>query len=188
MADGESRGRPRVRTMVDSTKADWEAIARADAEYAQQLPEWLLSHLTLLEDDRHGFAIDRFQHSLQSATRAYRDGRDEEYVTCALMHDVGSALAPQDHAAFAAMILRPFVSEQNHWMLQQHSTFQGYYFFHHFGLDRNIRDQFSGHPWFEYTAQFCHLYDQVAFDPDYDNMPLEAFAPMVHRTLAVRKR
>ena len=103
------------------------------------------------------------------------------------MHDVGSALAPQDHAAYVGMVLRPFISEQNHWMLQHHSTFQGYYYLHHFGLDRNMREQFRGHPHFEYTAQFCHLYDQAAFDPDYDNMPFEAFEPMVRRVLATRK-
>jgi hypothetical protein len=51
-----------------------------------------------------------------------------------------------------------------------------------------MRDEFRGHPWFEYTAQFCHLYDQNSFDPGYDSMPLSAFEPMIHRVTAQPKR
>ncbi|HZC17503.1 MAG TPA: HD domain-containing protein [Caulobacteraceae bacterium] len=188
--DGEQRlplGRG-FRAMTEATPEQWSRIAAADAAFAASLPDWLLGHLTLLRDDRHGFDIDRLEHCLQTATRALRDGRDEDYVVCALMHDIGSALAPQEHAEFAAMILRPFVSEQNHWMLAHHGIFQGYYFLHFFGGDRNQRERFRGHPHFEHTAQFCHLYDQMAFDPGYQSLPLEAFEPMVRRVLAVRKR
>ena len=80
--------------------------------------------------------------------------------------------------------MKPFVSEQNHWMLNHHGIFQGYYFFEHLGLDKDMREQFRGHEHFEYTAQFCHLYDQCAFDKDYESMPLEAFEPMVQKVLA----
>ena len=86
------------------------------------------------------------------------------------------------------MIMRPYISEANHWMMDKHGVFQGYYFFHHLGLDRDMREQFRGHPDFEYTAQFCHLYDQNAFDPAYDSMPLEAFEPMLRRVVATPKR
>ena len=190
MADGGSGERKvgQFRALSETTVEDWAAIAQADADYARGLPDFLLGHLGLLRDERHGHAIDRYEHSLQSATRALRDGRDEEYVVCALFHDIGSALAPQSHDAFAAMILAPFVSEQNHWMVSNHGVFTGYYFFHFFGVDRNARDQFRGHPHFEYTAQFCHLYDQAAFDPDYASLPLEAFEPLVRRVLATRRR
>jgi predicted HD phosphohydrolase len=142
----------------------------------------------MLDGDCGGFAVDRLQHSLQTATRAFRDGRDEEYVVCALLHDMGDILGPRNHADIAAAILKPFVSEQNHWMVEQHGIFQGYYFFHHLGLDREMREAFRGHPAFEYTAQFCHLYDQAAFDPAYDSMPLSAFEPMVHRVFSTVKR
>src|SRR5690606_5477586 len=93
----------------------------------------------------------------------------------------GDLLGSLNHADLAAAIVQPYVSEQNHWMVEKHGIFQGYYFFHFGGLDRNMRDQFRGHPWFEYTAEFCHLYDQAAFDPNFDNMPLSAFEPMVRR-------
>jgi predicted HD phosphohydrolase len=179
---------PGFRALTETTQSDWAGIVRADNEFAKGLPDWLLSHMTLLESECHGFAIDRLQHCLQTATRALRAGHDEEYVTCALFHDIGAVLAPADHAAFGAMILRPFISEHNHWMLHHHGIFQGYYFFHHLGIDRNAREQFRGHPCFEYTAYFCHQFDQAAFDPNYDTMPLAAFEPMVRRTLAVRKR
>ena len=112
--------------MTEGNRAHWKAISRADAAFALDLPDRLLGHIKLLEDDRHGFAIDRLQHCLQTATRAYRDGRDEEYVVCALFHDIGALLAPADHAEFAAMILKPYLSERNHWMVQQHGVFQGY--------------------------------------------------------------
>jgi predicted HD phosphohydrolase len=193
MADGEppqrtSTPRASFRAMTEATKADWTAIAEGDAAFALSLPDWLLGHLSMLRDDRHGFAVDRLEHSLQTATRAHRAGHDEEYVVCALFHDIGSMLAPKDHGEFAALVLRPFISEQNHWMLANHAVFQGYYFFHFFGDDRHARDRFRDHPHFEYTAHFSHAYDQAAFDPDYDSMPLSAFEPIVRRLLAAPSR
>ena len=146
-----------------------------------------MAHMRLLEGDCGGFAVDRLEHCLQTATRALRDGRDEEYVVCALLHDIGDILGPQNHAEVGAVILKPFVSERNHWMVNHHGVFQGYYFFHHLGLDRDIREQFRGHPDFEYTAQFCQLYDQNSFDPSYDSLPLDAFEPMLGRVLAEPK-
>lgn len=174
--------------MTEATGADWMKIAAADRAFERGLPAWLLGALQLLENDCHGFAIDRLQHCLQAATRAYRAGKDEEYIACALVHDVGATLAPQTHDAFVAMIMRPYVSEANHWMLAHHGVFQGYYFAHFFGADRNQRDQFRSHPHFERTAEFCHQFDQMAFDPDYDTLPLRAFAPLLHRVLAQPRR
>jgi predicted HD phosphohydrolase len=128
------------------------------------------------------------EHSLQTATRAFRDGRDEEYVVCALIHDIGDVLGPTHHADIGAEIMRPYISEQNHWMMKHHAIFQGYYYFHYLGGDRNRRDEYKGHPAYEYTAQFCHLYDQNSFDPAFDSMPLSAFEPLVHRVCAAPKR
>ena len=108
--------------------------------------------------------MDRLTHSLQTATRAKRDGRDDEYVVCALIHDIGDTLASANHADLAATILEPFVSEQNHWIVKHHAIFQGYYFFHHLGMDRNLRDQFRDHPWWKDCAAFCEKYDQNSFD------------------------
>ena len=189
MADGEIKhegfeARASFHAMTEGTAEDWQAIAKASAEFGKALPDRLLAHLNLLKGDCGGFAVDRLEHSLQTATRAHRDGRDEEYVVCALLHDIGDILGPSNHAEIGAVILKPYVSERNHWMLEHHGIFQGYYFFHYLGLDRDMREQFRGHPDFEHTAQFCHLYDQSAFDPAYSSMPLEAFEPMLRRVVA----
>ena len=188
MADGEIPARAKFHAMTEGTQADWMAIGAASAPHRGELPDRLMAHLKLLKGDHGGFAVDRLEHSLQTATRAHRDGRDEEYVVCALIHDIGDILLPANHAELAATILKPYVSDRNHWMLDHHGVFQGYYFFHYLGLDRDLREQFRGHPDFEYTAQFCHLYDQNSFEPDYGSMPLEAFAPMLRRVLEAPKR
>ena len=93
-----------------------------------------------------------------------------------------------NHPDVAAAILEPFVSEENHWLVAKHGIFQGYYFFHHLGLDRDMREQFRGHQWFDPTALFCEKYDQPSFDKNFQSMPLEAFAPMVERVFEQPKR
>jgi predicted HD phosphohydrolase len=180
--------RAQFHAMVDGTQEDWMKIGMAAMSFNKGLADRVIAHLKLLEGDCGGFAVDRMEHSLQSASLAHRDGMDEEYVVCALLHDIGDTLASQNHAELAATILKPFVSEENWWMLQHHGIFQGYYFFHYLGLDRDMREQFRGHPSFERTAMFCARHDQNAFDPNYDTMPLEAFVPMVQRVMARPKR
>jgi predicted HD phosphohydrolase len=189
MADGEHshEARAKFHAMKDGAQEDWDIIAKAAGEFSMELPGRIVAHLELLRGDCGGFAVDRFEHSLQTATRAHRDGRDEEYVVCALLHDIGDTLGPRNHADVAAAILKPFVSEQNHWMVANHAIFQGYYFFDYLGLDKNMRDQFKGHPAYEYTAQFCHQYDQNSFEPNFETMPLEAFVPMLGRVLTTVK-
>jgi predicted HD phosphohydrolase len=184
MADGEMTARAGFHAMTEGTAEDWQAISAAAAPFNRAHADRLLEALRALSHDCGGFAVDRLEHSLQTATRAFRDGRDEEYVVCALMHDIGDLMGPSNHAEVGAVIMKPYVSEANHWMMDKHGIFQGYYFFHHLGLDRDLREQFRGHPHFEYCAQFCHLYDQSSFDPDYDSMPLEAFEPMLRRVVA----
>jgi predicted HD phosphohydrolase len=174
--------------MTEGTQADWAKIVTAAVPFNKGLPDRVLAHLKLLEGDCGGFPIDRMEHSLQSATLAYRDGMDEEYVVCALLHDIGDTLASYNHADLGATILKPFVSEENHWMLEHHGIFQGYYFFHYLGLDKNMREQFRGHSAFERTAMFCARHDQNAFDPAYDTMPLDAFIPMLQRVLERPRR
>jgi len=176
-------GRATFKTMADSSQEEWQLIAANNGEFSKGLPDRVLAHLRLLDGDFGGFAVDRLEHSLQSATLAHRAGKDEEYVVCALLHDIGDTLGTFNHAEIGAAILKPFVSEDNHWMLEHHGIFQGYYFFHHIGLDRDMRDEYRGHQAFEHTAQFCHLFDQNAFDPNYDTMPLDAFEPMVQRVM-----
>lgn len=179
--------RAQFRAMTEGTQDDWMKIATQFGPFAAQGGKRIIDHLKLLDGDYGGFPIDRLNHCLQTATRAYKDGRDEEYVVCALLHDIGDTLGAYNHPDIAAAILKPFVSEENHWMVEKHGIFQGYYFFHYLGMDRDMREQFRGHPHFERTAEFCEKYDQTAFDPDYESMPLEAFEPMVMKMFAMPK-
>lgn len=183
MAETIDHPRATFKRMQDGTAADWAAISREFVPYARQLPDRVLAHLELLKGDCGGYAVDRLTHSLQCATLAHRDGRDEEYVVCALLHDIGDTLGSYNHPDIAAAILKPFVSPENHWMVEKHGIFQGHYFFHHIGLDRTLREQFRDHPWFARTAEFCEKYDAPAFDAEYDTLPLEFFEPMVRRVL-----
>jgi predicted HD phosphohydrolase len=167
-----------------STAADWKVILGQAIPFAKALPDRVLAHLRLLDGDYGGFPIDRLAHSLQTATLAYRDGRDEEYVVCALVHDIGDTLASFNHPDIAAAILKPFVCEANLWMVEHHGIFQGYHFFHHLGMDRDMREAFRGHPHFECTEEFCRRYDSPAFDGSKEILPLDFFEPMVRRVLA----
>jgi predicted HD phosphohydrolase len=180
--------RARFTSMEQGTADDWAVISSHFPGFARGLPDRVLAHLRLLDGDYGGFAVDRLTHSLQTATLAHRDGRDEEYVVCALLHDIGDTLGSFNHADVAAAIVKPFVSEENHWMVEQHAVFQGYYFFHHIGGDRNLRERFRGHPAFDRTAEFCARYDGPAFDPKGETLPLEFFEPMLRRVMAFPKR
>jgi predicted HD phosphohydrolase len=182
----EGHQRAAFHAMEEGTAEDWSIIAGEAMRAAAGLPERILDHLRLLDGDGGGFAVDRLTHSLQTATRAYRDNRDDEYVFCALLHDIGDTLGSFNHSDVAAAIVKPFVSEQNHWMVDKHATFQGYYYFHLLGFNRDEREKYRGHEWFDYTAEFCAEYDQVAFDPRYDTLPLEHFEPLVHAVIGKR--
>jgi predicted HD phosphohydrolase len=176
--------RTTFKRMEDSTAADWAIIGAEYMKMATALPDRVLAHLALLDGDFGGFPVDRYFHCRQTATRALKDGRDDEYVVCALLHDIGDTLGSYNHPDIAAAILKPFVSEAAHWMVQNHGIFQGYNFFHHVGMDRNMRDQFKGHPYFERTAEFIELYDNPAFDPAGEALPIGEFEPIVRRVFA----
>jgi predicted HD phosphohydrolase len=180
--------RATFKRMEDCTKADWDIIVPEARQYAQALPDRVLTHLKMLEGDYGGFPVDRYSHCLQTATFALRDERDEEYVICALLHDIGDTLGSYNHPEIAAAILKPFVSEANHWMVENHGVFQGYNFFHHIGMDRNMRDRYKGHPHYERTAEFIELYDNPAFDPAREILPIATFEPMLRRLMAMPKR
>jgi len=170
--------------MKDCTQADWVIIGRHFRPMAEGLPDRALAHLRLLAGDHGGFAVDRLTHSLQTATLALEAGRGEDYVVCALLHDVGDLLAPMNHPELAAAIVKPYVSEKLHWIVKHHGIFQGYHFWHHIGMDRNAREQFRGHEFFDDCAEFIELFDQAAFDPRGRTLPLEDFEPIVRRVLS----
>jgi predicted HD phosphohydrolase len=185
MGDSEAeRPRAEFRSMEEGTQRDWQVIAGEFLPFAGGTPDRVLAHLRLLAGDYGGFPIDRLEHSLQTATRAQRDGRDEAYVVMALLHDIGDTLGAWNHPDIAAAIVKPFVGEELHWICQHHGIFQGYYYFHFLGMERDLREQFRGHAHFEACAEFCEKYDQAAFDPGYESAPLAFFEPMVRRVMA----
>jgi predicted HD phosphohydrolase len=180
MSDADEK-RANFTDMSHSTVDDWAIIMSEQVPFARNGGARVIEHLKLLADDYAGFPVDRLTHCLQTATRAHRDGRAEDYVVMALVHDIGDTLGAYNHPDIAAAILQPFVSEELHWIVKHHGIFQGVNFFHHIGLDRNMREKFRDNPHFAATEEFIDKYDCPAFDPDYDTLPLEFFEPMVMR-------
>lgn len=173
--------------MDEGTQEDWQIIAAHNGVFAKGLADRVLSHLELLKGDTGGFAVDRLEHSLQTATLAANAGKDDETIVCALLHDIGDTLGSYNHADIAATILEPFVTEENHWIVKHHGIFQGYYFFHYLGLDRNLREQYADHPHYEACAAFCRL-DQAAFDPNFKSASLQEFEPLVQKLFEAPRR
>ena len=171
--------RANLSALQTATAEDLAIVRKAEVALFDKLPGRIIEHLQLLEFVPNGHAITQLEHSLQAATRAHQDGRDEDYVVCALLHDVGDILCPHNHAAFAAMLLKPFVSESLCWMIEKHPIFQQYYYFDTLGRDPNEREKFRESPYFDMTVEFCEHYDQCSFDPDFSSLPLEDFYPMV---------
>jgi predicted HD phosphohydrolase len=174
----------RFTRMADGTKEDYELLERLEQVQIADLPDRLLGALDALKHSYPGYQVSRYEHSLQSATRAQRDGWDEEYVVAALLHDIGDELAPYTHGEMVAAILQPYVREEICWVIKHHGLFQSYYCAHHSGGDRHARERFSHHPYFQACVEFCERYDQNCFDPAYESEPVEFFEPMLRRVFA----
>lgn len=167
------------RRMEDGTREDYELLDRSERDYARGLPDTILASLRKLDHSLFGYPVSRLGHSLQAATRALRDGADDDLVVAALIHDIGDELAPYNHAEMAASIIRPYVRPEVTWIVEQHGLFQNYYYVHHLGGNRNARDKFRDHPWYQACKDFCANWDQCSFDPAYESEPLEAFEPLL---------
>ncbi len=166
--------------MDQSTKDDWDIIIGAVIEHAHtKVAGQVVAQLETLQGDHGGFAVDRLTHCLQTAHLAEQAGKDDEYIVCALLHDIGDVLAPFNHPDIAAGILKPYVSEANHWMVQNHGTVQGYYYFHHLGLDRDARDTLKDHDFYDHCEEFCAKFDMPAFDPEATSPPLTYYVPLL---------
>jgi len=174
--------------MEEGTKEEYEFLDALEGEYKAGLADRLIHALQQLEHSLSGYRITRLDHVLQGATRAYRADESEEMILTVLLHDIGDELAPYSHSEMAAAILRPFVSEKLYWIVKQHGLFQMYYYAHHCGGDRNARDKFKDHEWYQDAIDFCAHYDQNCFDPDYDSKPLEFFEPLLRKLVAAPKR
>jgi predicted HD phosphohydrolase len=170
--------------MQDGTREDYVLLDRSEREFARFLPDRILESLRQLDHSLEGYRVSRLEHSLQCASRAEADGADEDMLIAALLHDIGDELAPYNHAEFAAAILRPYVRPEVTWTVEQHGLFQNYYYVHHFGGDRNARDQFRDHPWYAACRDFCANWDQSSFDPAYPTKPLGHFEPLVRRVFS----
>ena len=145
--------RARFTRMRDGTAEEFALIHAGETEYASGLPGRVLGAVRSLETGgAPGYAVNRLEHSLQSATRAERDGKPVDYIVAALVHDIGDSLAPYSHGSYAAAVLRPFVSEELCWIVSHHPLFQMYYYGPHMGGDKHARDEFAGHPWFDATV------------------------------------
>ena len=172
-------------TMADGTVDQYKRIERL---YRDHTGEALVPHLTtvfrLLEGPTLGYPIDRARHSRQSATRALRNSESDEFVVAALLHDIGDVLAPDNHSAVAAAIVAPYVSEETAWVVRHHGLFQGYYYFHHLGGDRDARERYAESPHYDRCVDFCASYDQNCFDPKYDDLPMEEFVPLLEEVFS----
>jgi predicted HD phosphohydrolase len=165
--------------MEDGTREDYALLDRLERDYARALPDRVLEALQKLDQSLQGYAVTRLGHSLQAASRARKDGADAELVVAALIHDVGDDLAPYNHSEVAAAIIRPYVRPEVTWIVEQHGLFQTYYYAHHYGRDRDARERFRGHPWYQACRDFCAHWDQNSFDPHYPTEPLSTFEPLV---------
>jgi predicted HD phosphohydrolase len=169
------------RQMQHGTREDYLLLDESERKYAAGLGGRVLESLAKLDHSLEGYPVSRLTHSLQAATRAMRDGADDELLVAALIHDIGDELAPYNHTQIAAAIIRPYVRPEVTWIVEQHGLFQNYYYVHHFGGNRNAREQFRDHPWYQACKDFCANWDQNSFDPDYPTEPLSTFEPVLRR-------
>ena len=167
--------------MKDGTKEDYDLLSKYEEKFSKDLPDRVLEALKNLDSSVDGYQVTRLEHSLQSATRAEKDGADEEMVVATLIHDIGDNLAPHNHSQLVASVLRPYVSEKIYWIMLHHGIFQEYYYAHHIGRDRNARDKFKDHPYYQDAVDFCEKWDQKSFDPNYESYSLEYFEPKVRK-------
>ena len=165
--------------MEDGTREDYALLDRAEREYVRGLPDRLLGALGKLDHSLQGYPVSRLGHSLQTATRALRDGADDELIVAALIHDLGDDLAPYNHSEIAAGIIRPYVRPEVTWIVEQHGLFQTYYYAHHYDRDRDARERFRDHRWYQACKDFCADWDQCSFDPGYSSEPLSTFESRV---------
>ena len=165
--------------MINGTRDEYQYLHGLEREYISELPSRLIEALRRLDDGLAGYQISRYQHSLQTATRAMRDGADTEMIVGALLHDIGDDLSPENHSQVAASIIRPYVRAEVTWVVNMHGIFQMKYYAEHIDLDPDLRDAHRDHPWYESCVQFCERWDQESFDPDYPTEPIETFEPML---------
>ena len=176
--------------MDASTAEQWATIGAETYKNQGRVADRVLMLLRSLDEIVDGFAVDQLTHCLQTATRAERAGADREVVVASLCHDIGKAISVPNHPAIAAEILKPYVRAEVYDAIRVHQDFQGRHYYAHFGGDPDAREkhraELSDDTW-TLAEHFADEWDQTAFDPDYDTLPLEHFEPMVREVFAQGK-
>ena len=167
--------------MKSGTKDEYLLLDKYEQEYIDKTADRILEFMRGLTDTLEGYKVSRLEHSLQTATRAFKDNADEEMVVAALLHDIADELAPLNHSEYAAAVIKPYVSKKTHWIIERHGEFQMYYYAHHLGADRFKREEYKDHKYYQDTINFCENYDQCSFDPNYKSMKLKDFEPLVRK-------
>ena len=167
--------------MKNGTKEDYLFLDKHEKDFASKTADRIIKYMSGLTETLEGYQVSRLEHSLQSASRAYKNKENEEMIVATLLHDIGDDLAPMNHSEYAAAILKPYVSERIHWIIEKHGEFQTYYYAHYLGGDKNKREKYKDHEFYQDTIDFCEKYDQNSFDPNYKSLPLKFFEPMVKK-------
>ena len=168
------------------SKDDYLLLDKYEQKYINGTADRVINFMSGLNSTLEVYKITRLEHSLQTATRAFNNKASEEMIVAALLHDIGDELAPLNHSEYAASVLKPFVSEKTHWIIEEHGEFQMYYYAHHLGADKNKREKYKDHKYYEDCIKFCELWDQSSFDPNYKSFKLEFFEPLI-RKIFLRK-
>jgi len=171
----------KFKQMKDGTKEEYLLLDKHEKKYIQGTADRLINFMSGLSNTLEGYQITRLEHSLQTATRALNDKANDEMIVAALLHDIGDELAPLNHAEYAAAVLKPYVSEKTHWIIEKHGEFQMYYYAHHLNGNRNHRDKYKGHKYYQDTINFCENWDQKSFDPNFKSLNLKYFEPYVKK-------
>ena len=167
--------------MKDGTKEDYLLLNEHEKKYIEGTADRLIKFMSGLSNTLEGYQVTRLEHSLQTATRALNDKADDEMIVAALFHDIGDELAPLNHSEYAVTVLKPYVSEKTHWIIEKHGEFQMYYYAHHLDGNRNQRDKYKEHKYYKDTVDFCEKWDQKSFDPNYKSLTLKDFEPYVKK-------
>ena len=171
----------KFKQMKDGTKEEYLLLDKHEKKYIQGTADRLINFMSGLNKTLEGYQITRLEHSLQTATRALNEKANDEMIVAALLHDIGDELAPLNHSEYAAAVLKPYVSEKTHWIVKKHGEFQLYYYAHHLNGDRNQREKYKGHKYYQDTLDFCENWDQKSFDPNFKSLTLKDFEPFVKK-------
>ena len=167
--------------MKDGTKEEYMLLDKHEKKYIATTGTRLLKFMGGLNNTLEGYQITRLEHSLQTATRALNDKASDEMIVASLLHDIGDVLAPLNHAECAGAILKPYVSEKTHWIIDKHGIFQMYYYAHHLGGNKDEREKYKEHKYYKETIDFCENWDQKSFDPNFKSLSLKDFEPYVKK-------